>query len=230
MRDLASYYHHQVFLNFPFDEGSVGISYAMHFAVIAAGLVPVCAKDLTAPDRPRLQSLIYAIDSCKYSAHDFSKYRGEGEKNFSRFNMPVEMGMALYNAMKTQRSEHRCAFFVTSPHEYRIFASDLAGLDPYRYEDDCGLVSIMYEWLRDTVRAAFVKKPTSEIVSHYREFTSQIAHIEGSGGPGSPSHHEAQELMYQLCTQAELWDWRANLAGRQAFPEVPLKFSHRVNR
>lgn len=228
MRNFASFYDHQVFLNFPFDENALKVSHAMHFAVIAAGLVPVCAKDLTAPDRPRLETLVHAIDNCKYSAHDFSRYRGEGENNFARFNMPVEMGMALYNAMKTQRSEHRCAFFVTSPSDYRAFASDLAGLDPYRYEDDCGLVTSVYEWLRDTVRAAFVPQATVEITSRYREFTEQAVQIEGSGGPGHPSHHEAQELMYRMCAQAELWDWRANSAGKRAFPEVPLKFRDRL--
>ena len=127
--NFTNYSQYQVFLNYPFDKEAEGISLAMHFAVAAAGLLPVCAFDLTAPDRPRLEMLVEAISSCQYSAHDFSRFKGEGEHNFSRFNMPVEMGMGLFHALRTQRLGHRCAFFVSSPHEYRTFASDLAGLD-----------------------------------------------------------------------------------------------------
>src|SRR5215472_11424590 len=127
---------YQVFLNYPYDSEADNISFAMHFAVVAAGLLPVCALDLTAPDRPRLEILVEAIMNCHYSAHDFSRCRGQGEKNFGRFNMPVEMGMALFHALQTQRVGHRCAFFVTAAHDYQVFAADLAGLDPLTYGDD----------------------------------------------------------------------------------------------
>lgn len=103
--DLPSRY--QVFLNYPFDEEAEDISNAMHFAVIAAGLLPVCAKDLSTPDRPRLQMLVETIAKCHYSAHDFSRCTGEGPNNLARFNMPVEMGMALFNALQNQRAGDR---------------------------------------------------------------------------------------------------------------------------
>ncbi|MDT4953990.1 MAG: hypothetical protein QOJ02_2128 [Acidobacteriota bacterium] len=69
---------HQLFLNYPFDGAFEPLANAMHFAVVAAGLIPVCAKDLTSPDRPRLETIINAITSCHYSIHDFSKLKGEG--------------------------------------------------------------------------------------------------------------------------------------------------------
>ena len=107
MRDLASFKHHQVFLNYPFDPDFASVAEALNFAVVAAGLIPVCALDLSAPDRPRLDMLIEAISSCHYSAHDLSPAKGEGEQNFARMNMPIEMGLALYPALTSQRSEQR---------------------------------------------------------------------------------------------------------------------------
>lgn len=65
----------------------------MNFAVVAGGLLPVSAFDLTTPDRPRLEMLVEAIHCCHYSAHDFSRSKGGGPDNFARMNMPIEMGM-----------------------------------------------------------------------------------------------------------------------------------------
>jgi hypothetical protein len=222
-----SFQQHQVFLNYPFDQDSEAVSMAMHFAVVAAGLLPVCAWDLTSPDRPRLEMLVDTISSCQYSAHDFSRCRGEGIENFARFNMPVEMGMALFYALQTQRAGHRCAFFVTTPNDYKVFASDFAGLDPLVYDSEIALLLRMYEWLRDTAHAALIPKASAEIHDVYLEFKERSKRVRGSGVNGKPTHHEAQELMYLTATEHELWDWRANKAGQLAFPKVPLSWVDR---
>src|SRR3954466_15261665 len=113
-RNLKGYANFQVFLNFPFDQEFAPLADAMNFAVVAAGLLPVCAYDLTAPDRPRLEMLVEAICQCSYSIHDLSRPYGEGDANFARMNMPVEMGMALFHALQSHRREHRCLFFVST--------------------------------------------------------------------------------------------------------------------
>ena len=127
-RNISAYLHQQVFLNYPYDDDFKPFESAMTFGVIAAGLLPLCALDMSAPDVVRLERLVKAIDSCHYSVHDLSRSHGYGLGNLARMNMPVEMGMALHQALSTQLHEHRCAFFVPSPHDYHEFASDLAGL------------------------------------------------------------------------------------------------------
>lgn len=102
-RNIAAYSASQVFLNYPFDQEFAGMANAMSFAVVASGLLPVSGFDLTAPDRPRLDMLVEAIRHCRYSAHDFSRFTGEGPHNFARMNMPIEMGMAVFHALNTQR-------------------------------------------------------------------------------------------------------------------------------
>jgi hypothetical protein len=223
--NIGAYSQYQVFLNYPFDEEAEAISLSMHFAVISAGLLPICAHDLTAPDRPRLEMLVHAITNCHYSAHDFSRFKGEGEKNFARFNMPVEMGMALFHALHTHRVEHRCAFFVSSPHDYKAFVSDLAGLDPLNYRDSEELLLRMYEWLRDVVHAAFIPRPSAEIRDLHSTFYERLRCVRGSAANGKATHQESQELMFQVCAEAGLWDWRGNAAGRVAFPPTPLSWT-----
>ena len=227
--NLAVYSKYQVFLNYPFDAEFEKLANAMHFGVVAAGLLPVCAKDLSTPDRPRLEILVEAITSCHYSAHDLSRCRGEGVDNFARFNMPIEMGMALFYALHTQRNVHRCAFVVPKPHDYQAFASDLAGLDPRYYDkNDVSLAVSVYEWLRDVVKEPLLnRKPTAKVKEKYIEFRTRLKQIKGSGRKNSPNHDEAQELMYSICSACRWWDWRGNKAGKLEFPRLELSWKSR---
>ena len=136
-RDLIAHRDYQVFLNFPYDDSYLPLATAMQFGVVAAGLIPVCAKDLTTQAQPRLGMLVSAIACCQYSVHDLSRSKGEGTMNFSRMNMPIESGMALFHALNSQRRDHTCTFFVQNNFEYKAYASDLAGLDLYCHENNC---------------------------------------------------------------------------------------------
>jgi hypothetical protein len=225
-RNLAAYATCQVFLNFPFEEKYSSLADAMNFAVVAGGLLPVCAHDLTTPDRPRLDMLVEAIQNCRYSAHDFSRSQGEGENNFARMNMPLEMGMALFHALQTQRMEHRCLFFVATPHDYKVFASDLSGLDPKVHNnDDIRVVIDMYEWLRNVVPSAlFNLQPTIGVLERFAAFKAKKDSVKGAGVGGRPSHEEVREVMYQVCAEVGWWDWRENRMGKDEFPIIPLAF------
>ena len=226
-RNLELYAPCQVFLNYPFDEQFTPLADAMAFAVVAGGLLPVCAYDLTTPDRSRLEMLVEAIRCCRYSAHDFSRSEGGGPHNFARMNMPIEMGMALFHALHTQRREHRCLFFVPTAHDYKAFASDLAGLDPRVHNnDDTRILQEMYEWLRGVVPSAlFNSQPTIEVLDKFVVFKRKKESVKGGGPGGRPSHEEAREVMYQLCAEAGWWDWRGNRMGKDEFPTIPLAFS-----
>lgn len=223
-KHLEQYVRYQVFLNYPFDDEFASLEDAIHFPIIAANLLPLCAKDLTSPDRPRLDMLVSAISNCHYSLHDLSRGKGEGDDNFARMNMPIETGMAMFHALHTQRRDHRCAFFVASPHDYQRFASDLAGLDPKCHDNNEDvLVNAVYEWLRDVVPPnIFNSKPPKSVVDQFHIYKERLLRVIGSAKNGEPSHEEKREIMYQVCEEVEWWDWRAATFGREAFPVVPI--------
>jgi hypothetical protein len=226
-RNLLAFRDYQVFLNYPFDAKFIGLENALHFPVVAAGLLPVCAKDLTVPDRPRLEMLVDAIQNCRYSAQEFSRTRGEGPLNLARMNVPIEMGMALFHALVTQRQDHRCAFFVPTPHDYHQFGSDLSGLDPLCHNNDPKqLLAGVYEWLRGAVPTAnFNSVATIEVIRAYDAFCLKLKELLGSGADGSATHSETRELMYTMCGDLGWWDWRKIKAGIQEFPPIPLAWS-----
>lgn len=225
-RNLEAYRNFQVFLNYPYDAAFRPIADAMSFAVVAGGMLPVSALDLTAPDRPRIDVLVDAIQCCSYSAHDFSRATGDGPQNWARMNMPIEMGMALFYALHTQRRDHRCLFFVATPNDYRAFASDLAGLDPRVHNNSCERVLIdTYEWLRNVVPSSlFNVQPTVTVIEKFGDFRARCARVRGGAGDGQASHDECREVMYQLCAECGWWDWRGNRMGKDEFPSVPLAF------
>lgn len=219
-RNLTTYSTYQVFLNYPFDDEAYETSISMHFAVVAAGLLPVCARDFPS-GRTRIQMLGDALANCQYSAHDFSRLRGEGDQNLARFNMPLEMGMALYRSLQPHSASHHCAFFVPSPFEYLAAISDLRGLDPLHYQDPNELVTETYGWLTKIDRTVVNPRSIAEIQDIYYKFRERLDHVRGGRRDGRANHDESQELMYEVCTEAELWDWRKTKAGQAAFPPTP---------
>jgi hypothetical protein len=138
--------------------------------------------------------------------------------------MPIEMGMALFHALQTQRQEHRCAFFVATPHDHQMFVSDLAGLDPKHYgNDEIALVVSMFEWLRAVAREySNVNIPIGHVKDKYGYFKKEMERIKGNGREGNPNHDEAQELMYMICSECKWWEWRENRLGKREFPPLPL--------
>ena len=223
--DLEVLRRYQVFLNYPYDPDYLPFAEALSFGVVAAGMVPITALDLTDPDTGRLEMLVKAITSCHYSAHDLSRCRGEGPDNLARMNMPIEMGMAMFYALSAQRGDHRCAFFVPQGYAYHEYASDLSGLDPLRYDENpASLVASVYDWLRRIGPDGIVSvQPTVAVREAFVEFGHRRDEIDGAGPDQMPSHAEVREVMYQVCAEHGWWDFRKNRIGQARFPEVPLR-------
>ena len=216
---------YRVFLNYPYDQDYLPFAKALAFGVVAAGMVPVSALDITTPDIGRLEMLVDAITSCSYSLHDLSRCRGAGPENFARMNMPIEMGMAMFHALNTQRNGHRCAFFVPDGYSHNQYASDLSGLDPLRYtEDPATLLAAVYDWLRSVGPSAIVNSvATADVLKAFSEFILRCDEVDGAGPNRLPSHAEVREVMYQVCAEHKWWDLRGTKAGKEEFPEVPLR-------
>ena len=82
-----------------------------------------------------MSRILKTLSECKYSIHDLSRFSGEGVDNISRFNMPLELGMAT--ALRFERANsnrpHNWLALVPEGFSYQRFVSDLAGFDPGRH-------------------------------------------------------------------------------------------------
>jgi hypothetical protein len=119
-----------VFLNIPYDEEFRSLYIAYIVGLYQLDLVPHLASEIPGGDR-RLDRISKLIQSCRYSIHDLSRVEvSVAPTAVPRFNMPLELGMAI-NWANLHPSRH--TWFVWESESYRLqqSASDLNGTDPH---------------------------------------------------------------------------------------------------
>jgi hypothetical protein len=139
-----------VFINCPYDAEFAPLFDAIVFATVCCGFVPRSALETGSTAEPRMERITRAMFSSKYSIHDLSRCKGEGSEQLARFNMPLELGIAIARRYtqtdETQR--HDWLLLVPVGHQYGKFVSDLAGFDPKTHDGTVQvLVPRVMSWL-----------------------------------------------------------------------------------
>jgi hypothetical protein len=153
-----------VFINCPYDAGFAPLFDAIVFATICCGFLPRCAIESGTTSLPRMTRIAKAMEGSKYSIHDLSRCQGEGDTNLARFNMPLELGMAMSQRGQTKKSSvHDWFVLVPCGHPYKRYISDLAGYDPTEYDGTYAtVVPAVMSWL--ATRPDAVETPTPQSV------------------------------------------------------------------
>ena len=125
-----------VFINCPYDAAYTPLLDALIFATVCCGFVPRSAVELGAVAEPRMERILRTLFDSRYSIHDLSRSRGEGEEGFARLNMPLELGIAMARWYSTRGTEqqHDWLLLISSGHPYQHFLSDLSGFDPAHHD------------------------------------------------------------------------------------------------
>jgi len=143
-------YERSVFLNCPFDDAFAPLFHAAVLTIAALGFTPRCARETEGESDPRMDRIARGLKESKYSIHDLSRFQGEGPDNLSRFNMPLELGMALsmrYQG-KTSGTLHNWVALVPHGFVHQRFISDLAGFDPPAHEQTpISIIKAISGWL-----------------------------------------------------------------------------------
>jgi hypothetical protein len=139
-----------VFINCPFDKEFAPLFDAIIFSVVSCGFVPRSTLESGTTAEPRIRRIGDALLTSNYSIHDLSRCKGEGDENLARFNMPLELGMAMACRLLAKETEGRHDWLVLVPtgHQYVRFVSDLAGFDPEPHDGtEVGVVARVMTWL-----------------------------------------------------------------------------------
>ncbi len=143
-------YERSVFLNCPFDDLFAPLFHAAVLTIAALGFTPRCARESEGESETRIDRIARGLRESKYSIHDLSRFQGEGPDNLSRFNMPLELGMALsirYQG-KTSGIPHNWVAMVPFGFVHQKFISDLAGFDPPAHEKTpISIIKAISGWL-----------------------------------------------------------------------------------
>jgi hypothetical protein len=161
---------------------------AVVFAAICCGFMPRSALETGTVAEARMTRILRAIVESKYSIHDLSRCRGEGDANLARFNMPLELGIAMAHRHLARRAAGRHDWLVLVPlgHQYQAFISDIAGFDPRMHDGSVqGIVTTVMAWL--ATRPDTVRTPTPrQVISVLPEFDAAMRTLRSTWGPVPP--------------------------------------------
>jgi hypothetical protein len=165
---LASRRERSVFVNCPFDPKFRPTFDAIVFSAICCGFLPRSAIESGSVAVPRMERIVGPLRASKYSLHDLSRCQGEGDANLARFNMPLELGIAMAESTAKPKSKDRHDWLVLVPrgHPYKQFVSDLAGYDPPEYDGSPeSVVPSVMSWLATRPDAVQCPMPQEVLTS-----------------------------------------------------------------
>jgi hypothetical protein len=168
-----------VFINCPFDDEYRPVMDAIVFSTVCCGFLPRSALESGSVAIPRMERIARCVLSSRYSIHDLSRCKGEGDDNLARLNMPLELGIAMGRSLsaKTVDEEHEWLLLVPKGHSYMQFASDLAGYDAKQYEvTPESVVPAVMSWLMTRFNASpgATPKRVLEMLPRFAATKSQL--------------------------------------------------------
>lgn len=168
-----------VFINCPYDNEYELYQDAIFFTVIACGFIPRSAKESGKASVSRMERILHALYTSTYSIHDLSRYCGTGEDLLARFNMPLELGLAISSRHLGKKSPvHDWLVIVPENAPYSHYISDLAGYDLQRYGDDViSLIRSVFAWLM-TQPGALPWTSPAPVVAKFNDYLSRKKELQ----------------------------------------------------
>ncbi len=162
--DLLIVPEKSVFINCPFDADYAELFDAIVFATTSCGFLARSALESGTVAEPRMTRIARALLSSKYSIHDLSRCTGQGGENFARFNMPLELGIAMGRRISEGENSHDWLILVPQGHGYLQFASDLGGFDLKTHNGSVEqVVRRIIGWLATRKDAVWIPDPEQVI-------------------------------------------------------------------
>ncbi|WP_374944397.1 hypothetical protein [Sphingomonas sp.] len=120
-----------VFVNCPFDLSYKPLFDAIVFALVHCRFEVRSALEVNDAGDLRLAKIVRLIEECRLSVHDISRIELDADSGLPRFNMPIELGIALGAKHLGDRAvrDHLLLVMDSDRYRYQRFASDLFGVD-----------------------------------------------------------------------------------------------------
>ena len=162
-----------VFLNIPYDSQFEELYLAYIVGLTQLGLK--INATLAVPNQDRLKRIVGLIEKSEVSIHDLSRI--ESSSGVPRFNMPLELGLALFRSHIT-RGRHRVFVFEKKAYRVQRSTSDVNGIDPQIHKGRpkgvmAGLRNIFYQSDGTTV---------PEMLSSYRAVKRKLPELRRNAG------------------------------------------------
>jgi hypothetical protein len=163
-----------VFLNIPYDKEFEDLYVAYIVGLTQLGLR--VNATLAVPNQGRLETIIALIGKSNFSIHDLSRI--EVSKGIPRFNMPVELGLALYRSNAT-KGRHTVYVFESKPYRTQRSTSDINGIDPQIHN---GTAKGVMAGLRNILRQPGDVTTVPEMLISYRAVRRKLPELRLNAG------------------------------------------------
>lgn len=139
-----------VFINCPYDPAYNSMRHSMLFTIVTLGYNPRLAIETTDSCVPRLDKIIKLIKESDISIHDLSRIKSKKKNEFSRMNMPYELGLDFgckkYSSSKKNKSK-KFLIIGDKKYDYMRALSDLSGIDiEYHNNKEINLIKAIRHW------------------------------------------------------------------------------------
>lgn len=168
--NVAERYDRSVFINCPFDGDCRPTLEAILFCLVDSGFLPRLASERLDSGEVRLDKIVELMRECRYSIHDLSRVQATAAGEYSRLNMPFELGIdfGLAQAGDETLARKRLLVIAADPYEYQVALSDIAGWDIRAHEDKYDqAIRAVRNWLASM---SLTEKAASRIVGEYIAF------------------------------------------------------------
>jgi len=166
-----------VFLNIPYDAQFENLYLAYIVGLTQLGLK--INVTLAVPNQGRLERIVGLIEKSDVSIHDLSRI--EISSGVPRFNMPLELGLALYRAHATN-GRHRVFVFEKRPYRAQRSTSDINGIDPQIHG---GRPKGVMAGLRNIFRQPDRTTTVPEMLTSFRAVKKKLPELRRNAGSKS---------------------------------------------
>lgn len=176
-------YDRNVFINCPFDAQYTPLFEAIVFTVYDCHFYPLCARSRMNSGQIRLDKIVEMIRDARYSIHDLSRTETDGPYSLPRFNMPLELGIALGCSRFGAGRQRNKSMLILDRRRYRYhrYISDIAGQDISEHRDQPSrAIAAVRDWLRAESNLEDIAG-ADHIAERYREFRRELPRIARLG-------------------------------------------------
>ena len=205
-----------VFINCPYDAQFVRLFDAIAFAIVACGFTPRSALESVPGPLTRMDRIVRCVDTSKYSIHDLSRCRGEGEENLGRFNMPFELGIAFAKGYPPHDRKVNHDWLVLGPrgHLLKKCISDLDGWDHGQHDETFeSIIGQVILWL--ATRGDVQVPPPIEVNKANKTFQAELKKLRAKWQPQGPPWSDVIALARTVAKRAGFLSKREKLGKRQ---------------
>jgi hypothetical protein len=145
-----------IFINCPFDNTYINdLLKPMLYVIIKNDFYPRLSLEVSDSGQIRLDKIIDIIKNCKYGIHDLSIVKSKKANEYSRMNMPFELGID-YGLRKSGLEQSKLKQFLileAVKYDYMKAISDINGFDIKVHSSNTEkLFECLYSWFSETVK------------------------------------------------------------------------------